>query len=116
MTGAEARAALDEVLARGGDVDEMLRAVVETLVARGGCDWAGILFVESGELVLGPEAGEPRPDARAQAPVLYDGDRVAELVADGCGEPALLGHVAERIAPYCLVGWDTGGVPWDPDS
>ena len=27
----------------------------------GGCAWAGILFAENGELVLGPEAGEQRP-------------------------------------------------------
>ena len=44
----------------------MLRAVVAALVERGGCAWAGILFAENGELVLGPEAGEPDPDARRQ--------------------------------------------------
>ena len=47
-------------------------------------------------------------------PVVYEGDRVAELVADGCDDRAFLERVALLISAYCLVGWDTGGVPWDP--
>ena len=27
-------------------------------------------------------------------------------------ERAFLERVALLISPYCLVGWDTGGVPW----
>jgi hypothetical protein len=105
--------AIDDALSASGDADDVLRGVVGALVEQGGCDWAGILFVEDGELVLGPEAGAPNPDARAQLPVVYEGVRVAELVADGCDDTTLLDQVAQRIAALCLVGWDTGGVPWD---
>jgi len=105
--------AIERILDRGGDADDALREVVAALVEPGGCAWAGIVFHESGELVLGPEAGAPRPDARTQLPVVFQGDHVAELVADGCDDRALLERVAERVAPYCLVGWDTGGVPWE---
>jgi hypothetical protein len=115
MSGA-ALEAVDRVLDRGGDADDVLRAVVDTLVVDGGCDWAGILFVEDGELVLGPEAGTPRPGARTLVPVEFQGDRIAELVVDGCEDRQLLERVAGRISEYCLVGWDTGGVPWDPDA
>jgi hypothetical protein len=108
--------AIEGIVEGGGDADEVLRGVVAALVEHAGCDWAAILFVEAGELVLGPEAGVPWPDARTRTPVAYDGVGVAELVADGCDDPALLERVAERIAAFCLVGWDTGGVPWDPDA
>jgi hypothetical protein len=83
-------------------------------VERGGCDWAGILFSEQGDLVLGPEAGAQRPDERLQVPVEFQGAHVAELVADGCGDQAFLERVALLISAYCLVGWDTSGEPWDP--
>jgi hypothetical protein len=108
--------AVERALAGAGDADDALRAVVRTLVAEGGCTWAGILFVEDGELVLGPGAGEPDPAARTQVQVVWDGERVAELVADGCDDRAKLDRVAALISPWCLVGWDTGGVPWDPDA
>jgi hypothetical protein len=111
--GADAFAAVERALADEADPDDVLRAVVDALVA-GGCAWAGVLFVEDGELVLGPSAGEERAGARERVPVVWDGERVAELVADSCGDRALLDRVAREIAPHCLVGWDTGGVPWDP--
>jgi hypothetical protein len=49
-------------------------------------------------------------------PVLFNSDHVADLVADGCGDPAFLERIAVAISPHCLVGWDTGGVPWDAVS
>jgi hypothetical protein len=64
--------------------------------------------------VLGPEAGSQQPERRRQVPVVYEGARVAELVADGCDDPAFLERIALLISGYCLVGWDTGGIPWDP--
>ena len=54
--------ALDRVLNRGGDADDVLRAVVE--IVSGPFAWAGILFREDGRLVLGPEAGEPDASRR----------------------------------------------------
>jgi hypothetical protein len=113
VTGEGAVAAVERVLAQRADADDVLREVVDVLVADGGCRWAGILFVESGELVLGPQAGTPDDAARTSVPVVFHGDRVAELAADGCADPAALERVADLVAPYCLVGWDTGGVPWD---
>jgi len=111
---AETLEAVERIVAASDDADDALRAVVRELVEHGGCDWAGILFVEEGGLVLGPGAGDERPDARVQVPVVYRGGPVAELAADGCDDRALLEQVADRIAAHCLVGWDTGGVLWDP--
>jgi hypothetical protein len=112
VTG-EGLAAVERAIGRGGDADDILRAVVNALVEDGACRWAGIFFAENGELVLGPEAGLANPEGRARAGVAYRGHEVAELAADGCVHPRLLDEVAAAIAPYCLVGWDTGGVPWD---
>jgi hypothetical protein len=112
---AGALAAVEQALG-GEDPDDVLRAVVTALVEQGGCVWAGILFTEDRELVLGPAAGTEQPASRTQLPVVFQGDRVAELVADGCDDDAFLQRVAALLAPYCLVGWDTGGVPWDAIS
>jgi hypothetical protein len=109
----EQLSAVSRAIETAGDADDVLRAVVEVLVDQHGCSWAGIFFAENGELVLGPEAGDANPDARTRAAVTYQGAVVAELAADNCGSQTLLEEVAAAIAPYCLVGWDTGGVPWD---
>jgi len=106
--------AIDGIVNSGDEADDVLRAVIGKLVELGGCTWAGILFAEDGELVLGPEAGEPDPGLRVQLPVVYEGARVAELVVDGCDDTAFLDSVADRIATHCLVGWDTRGAPWEP--
>ena len=102
---------VSELVTRGGDADEVLRGVVAALVA-GGYRWAGIFFVEGTEMTLGPQAGEPDETARRAVPVAWQGVRVAELAADGSGEP--LEPVADLIAAHCLVGWDTGGELWTP--
>jgi hypothetical protein len=103
---------VEVIIAAGGEPDEVLRKVVAGLVESGAATWAGILFVESGDLVLGPEAGTPGGDSR-RVPVLYDGKPVAELAAEGA-DPALLERVAGLIGEHCLVGWDTGGEAWEP--
>jgi putative methionine-R-sulfoxide reductase with GAF domain len=110
---AEALAAVDELVRDGDDADDVLRAVVAVLVERGGCSWAGILFVDDGQLVLGPEAGMPAGEGRTQVPVVFNGDHVADLAAEGGDDGSFLEQVAQLIAPVCLVGWDTGGVPWE---
>jgi putative methionine-R-sulfoxide reductase with GAF domain len=103
---------VDEVVAAGGEPDDVLRAVVASLVEPGGASWAGIYFAESGELVLGPEAGTPAGNP-VRVPVIYAGTPVAEIAAEGA-DPILLEHVAGLIGEHCLVGWDTGGAAWDP--
>ena len=115
MTAA-ALLAIEAILARDDDADDVLRGVVAALVESGGCAWAGILFSEDGELVLGPSAGEPDPIRRAQRPVVFQDRDIAELVTDGCDDNAFLDRVAALISPHCLVGWDTDGVPWEAVS
>lgn len=46
--------AVDRVLNRGGEADDVLREVVAILHERAGYAWAGIRFVEAGGPVLGP--------------------------------------------------------------
>ena len=96
------------------DADDQLRATVGELAGREGCTWAGLFFVESGELVLGPEAGTADAARRVSVPVVWRDTRVAELAVDGAIETAQLEAVAAEIAELCLVGWDTGGEGWEP--
>jgi putative methionine-R-sulfoxide reductase with GAF domain len=110
--------AVDRILNRGGDADEVLRQVVSVLYERlDGCSWVGISFVEADELVLGPQQGE-RTGEETSVPVSYEGRVVAELgvVAQALDaqDRAFLERVALLISPYCLVGWDTGGEAWSP--
>jgi putative methionine-R-sulfoxide reductase with GAF domain len=114
MSNGDAIADVEAIVAAGGDADDVLRAVVASLAER--YAWAGIFFVEAGELVLGPEAGRAQPDARTQIPVSWNGRNVAELAVDGApeAERAALGRVAGLVADHCLVGWDTRGEAWAP--
>ena len=107
--------AIDRILNRGGDADDVLRLVVATLHERAGYAWAGIFFVESGGLQLGPQAGEPDETRRTTVPVTWQGSRVADLVVDGAvdDDRAFLERAALLVSGHCLVGWDTGGEPWD---
>lgn len=95
------------------DADDVLRETVAGLVADG-CAWAGIFFLEGGELALGPSAGEPDESRRQTVPVRWKGDRIAELAVDGDVARERLEEVAAEIADVCLVGWDTGGESWEP--
>ena len=107
--------AIDEIVSRGDEADEVLRAVVAVLHRH--YSWVGISFVEAGELVLGPAQGERTAESTV-IPISYDNNVVAELgvVAPGLSpeDRALLERVADLLAPYCLVGWDTGGEAWTP--
>jgi hypothetical protein len=105
---------VDRILNRGGDADDVLRAVVRTLVERGGYAWAQISFVEGAALVPGPTAGEPDGERRSTTPVVYRGERVGELAAEGPDDPELLERVATLVSAHVLLGWDTGGERWSP--
>lgn len=100
------------ILEAGHDPDDALRAAVSELASTPGVSWAGIAFVEEGELVLGPEAGTADASRRQRLPVTFDDETVAELWVDGDADSPSMTRVAELLGPYCLVGWDTGGLPW----
>ncbi len=108
--------AIDRILNRGGDADEVLRDVVAVL--HRDYSWVGISFVEDGELVLGPAQGVQSTVARIAIPISYENNVVAELgvSADELNpaDRAFLERVAVLISPYCLVGWDTRGEAWSP--
>jgi hypothetical protein len=105
---------LGHLLETGGDADDVLRAVVKLLTDEPGVLWAAIRFLEDGELVLGPSAGEPDEDRRIATPITYRGDPVGELLVDGHAEPELLAGYAQELAPFVLLGWDTFGEAWEP--
>lgn len=116
MTQAAAREAIEGIVERGGDADDVLRAVVAALHEQAGYPWAGILFVEGGGLVLGPEAGDAGGNAtRTSVPVSWQGERVAELEVEGAdnADRPFLERVGQLVSGHCLVGWDTGGEPWE---
>jgi hypothetical protein len=108
--------AIEQIVARGGDADDILRDLVAALHADAGYPWAGIFFLEDGALTLGPHAGTPAEDTRTTVPVTWHGERIAELAVDGAPEAdrMFLERVAVLVAGHCLVGWDTGGETWEP--
>jgi hypothetical protein len=117
MSGTEnALAAIEGIVERGGDADDVLRGVVATLHGNAGYPWAAISFVEGDELARGPSAGELRGARLERVPVVWQGTHVAELEVGGApaADRAFLERVADLVAGHCLVGWDTGGESWEP--
>ncbi len=113
--------AVDRVLNREPEADEVLRQVVAVLADRlEPYRWVGISFAEGGAQVLGPWKGERVDGAPTHdEPIVYNGARVATLTVtarDGYTfadeDLAFLKRVALLVSLHCLVGWDTGGVPW----
>ena len=113
MTAGPVRAVLDGV-EQGLDPDDVLRAAVAALVEEPGVAWAGIAFVEEDQLRLGPAGGVPDEERRMRTPIVYEGSRVAEIWLDGEIDAGDLDRIAAVVAPYALIGWDTGGEAWDP--
>lgn len=152
--------AVDRIVNRESEADEVLRKVVEVLHDRfSHYSWVGIYFVEGDDLVLGPWKGPQAtehvripvgqgvcgaaaatgvteivgdvstddrylacfPSTRSEivVPISYEGRIVAEIDIDsdrpsafGDADRIFLERVALLVSPHCLVGWDTGGVPW----
>ena len=104
--------AVDRIVNRGGDADDVLRAVLHVLSQL--YPYVGLAFVEGGDLVLGPTVGARV--AGASFPVQFHSRKVAELeIAEATDEDApFVERVAVLISPYCLVGWDTRGQQWTP--
>jgi putative methionine-R-sulfoxide reductase with GAF domain len=115
VTEAGALDAIDRILNRGGDADDVLREVVGVLPAQvSGLVWAGVSFREEGRFVAGPSAGEPDESQRVRVPVSYRGEQVGELAVDGEAGSAFLERVATLISAHVLIGWDTRGERWEP--
>ena len=94
--------AVDNILTRGGDADDVLQDVVTTLVERGGATWAAVLFNDEGELIVGAHSGAAEPGERRRAPIVAAGGaHLGELAVDGLDDLPLIEHVASRIAPFC---------------
>ena len=113
--GSQAVAAVQAVVEQEEEADAILRQAVAELAGRYGT-FAGVRFVEEDEMVLGPAAGAPAPVATA-GPVRFRDATVAELVTSAAldaDDLAAWQRIAELVAPYCLVGWDTGGAGWEP--
>ena len=106
--------ALDGILDRGGEPDDVLRATVSLLAEDPGIVWAGIAFLDEGALALGPTAGEPDESCRTVVPIAFQGAEVGELRVDGNAERAFLEHVATLLSAHVLIGWDTRGETWEP--
>jgi L-methionine (R)-S-oxide reductase len=152
--------AVDRIVNREAEADEVLRRVVDVLHDRfDHYSWVGIYLLEGDDLVLGPWKGpqatehvripvgqgicgaaaasgrtevvdDVNADARYLAcfpstrseivvPISYERRVVGEIDIDsdeptafGEADRAFLERVAVLISPHCLVGWDTGGVPW----
>lgn len=110
----DALSQLRAILERESDADDALRGAVSLLSSMSGAVWAGISFVEEGELVLGPSAGTPDEVHRNRVPISYGDEPVGELIVDGGVDRGLLEQAAALISPLVLIGWDTGGEAWEP--
>ena len=105
---------LDDILQQGGDADDVLRAAVAALAGERDVEWVGVSFREDDLLVPGPSAGTPDETRRQRLPIVYRDDIVGELVVDGAVDAGRLDTLAGALAPYVLLGWDTGGEAWEP--
>ena len=111
--------AVERILNRGGDADDVLRAIVAAVGDRfDHYPWVAISFVEDGTFVVGPSHGTESGGVRLEAPVSFQGQVVARLWVETAmpddQDAGFLERVATLISPYCLVGWDTGGEAWTP--
>jgi hypothetical protein len=110
--------AVERILNREPEADEVLRQTIDVLADRiGGYGWVGLYFVEEGGLVLGPSNGADTAGSRLEAPVVYERMHVATLAVVTEAGPVehdqeFLDRIAVLISAHCLVGWDTGGEPW----
>jgi acyl-CoA thioester hydrolase len=107
--------AIERIINRESEADEILRQAVAT-VAKRFETFCGIRFVEDGGMIDGPSAGD-YAEPQAVVPITYDDSSIAEIVL---GSPLpeddrdALDRIAQLLSPFCLVGWDTGGEAWNP--
>ncbi len=120
-----ALAAVDRILNRGSDADDVLRAVVDVL--HDGFDhysWVGIYLVEGDDLVLGPWRG-PQPTEHVRIPVgqgicgAAAASGQTEVVDDVNSDPRYLACFAstrsEIVVPIAYRGRVVGEIDIDSD-
>jgi L-methionine (R)-S-oxide reductase len=118
--------AIDRILNRGGDPDDVLRAVVEVLHDRvDRYSWVGIYLVEGDELVLGPWQG-PEATEHVRIPVGQGicGAAAAsgrtEVVDDVNADPRYLACFpstrSEIVVPIAYEGRVVGEIDIDSDA
>ena len=117
--------ALDRIVNRGGDADDVLRAAVDVLHDRfDDYSWVGIYFVDGDELVLGPWKG-PQATEHVRIPVGQGvcGAAAAsgrtEIVDDVNADPRYLACFAstrsEIVVPIVYEGRVVGEIDIDSD-
>ena len=87
--------AIERILNRGGDTDDVLRAVVAVLHERLAA-WAAVVF-DGGDAVV---AGAPDEAPTTSVPIEFERRRVAGLAVAGYDDAAVLERVATLISPY----------------
>jgi hypothetical protein len=97
--------AVERILNRGGERDEVLRQVVNALHARA-ATWVGIAFIEHAGLELGPRAGGAKPVDHQRHPIEWQGQTIAELWTSAEADPALCARIAVIVSPYCRAARD----------
>ena len=107
-----ALAAIDGIIASGGDADDVLREVLAVLGRL--YPYVALGFVENGALVAGPSLGDPGETPLERFPISYDDVLVGELATVSADDDrAFLENVSALVAAHVLLGWDTGGESWD---
>ena len=126
MTCDEALEAVGEIIARGGDADDILREVVE-LLEQGfeHYSWLGIYLVEGDDLVLGPWQG-PEATEHVRIPVgqgvcgAAAASGQTEIVDDVNADPRYLACFpstrSEIVVPIAYEGRIVGEIDIDADQ
>jgi L-methionine (R)-S-oxide reductase len=118
--------AVERILNRGGDADDVLRQVVEVLHDRcGHYSWVGIYLVEGDDLVLGPWKG-PQSTEHVRIPIGQGICGAAastgrtEVVDDVNADPRYLACFAstrsEIVVPIAYEGRVVGEIDIDSDE
>lgn len=127
MTGhSGALEAIDRILNRGGDADDVLRAVVDVLHDRfDRYSWVGIYLVEGDELALGPWKG-PQATEHVRIPVgqgicgAAAASGQTEVVDDVGADPRYLACFpstrSEIVVPIAYEGTVVGEIDIDSDE
>ena len=122
----EALEAVEEILDRDGDADDVLRAVVDLLHARfEHYSWVGIYLVEGDELALGPWKG-PQETDHVRIPVgqgicgAAAASGETEIVDDVSADPRYLACFpstrSEIVVPIPFEGRVVGEIDIDSDE